>query len=44
MDISGVYLTYGEGDSRPRSSRVKSARYGSISWRSLLGIKLNKLI
>jgi hypothetical protein len=30
MDISGVYLTYGEGDSRPRSSRVKSARYGRL--------------
>ena len=29
LDISGVYLSYGEGETRPRSSRVKSARYAS---------------
>ncbi len=35
MDISGVYLTYGEGDSRPRSSRVKSARQGRLKTQSV---------
>jgi hypothetical protein len=35
MDISGVYLTYGEGDTRPRSSRVKSARQGRLKAQSV---------